>query len=66
MDNDHKPLDPRELVVSNAIRERRFNICKNCEKINSLNFCKICKCFMPAKTWLAISDCPLKKWPKDN
>ncbi len=65
-DNDHRPLDPRELVVSKEVRNQRLEICETCEYLNSIKFCKLCKCLMPAKTWLKISSCPVKKWGKDT
>lgn len=61
-DDDHKPLDPRELVVSKNEKNQRLQICQSCEHFTNLKFCKLCKCFMPAKTWLKISSCPIKKW----
>lgn len=42
--------------------KERMKICKSCEKLNSLNFCTMCNCFMPIKTRLKRSHCPLKKW----
>ena len=41
----------------------RYPICKNCEKFNNqLKLCIECKCFMPLKTLLLHSKCPLNKW----
>lgn len=40
----------------------RISLCKSCDRLNSLNFCKECGCFMPAKVRLKWSECPLKKW----
>jgi recombinational DNA repair protein RecR len=52
-----------ELVkVSEEIRSQRFEICKNCDQLRSAEFCKLCGCYMPAKTWLSGASCPLKKW----
>jgi recombinational DNA repair protein RecR len=52
-----------ELVkVSEEIRSQRFEICKNCDQLHSTEFCKLCACYMPAKTWLSGASCPLKKW----
>jgi hypothetical protein len=66
MFDNHKPLDPRELIVSQEVRNQRLNICKSCEKFNKISFCSVCNCFMPVKTWLLVSDCPIKKWQTDN
>lgn len=61
-DDDDKPLDPRELIVSKETREYRLSICNNCERYTKIKFCSVCKCFMPAKTWLQVSSCPINKW----
>jgi hypothetical protein len=65
-DLEHKPLDPRELIVSNNVKQHRINVCKSCEYYTKIKFCSLCKCFMPAKTWLSIADCPVKKWNQNN
>jgi len=62
MFENFKPLDPRELVVCSQIREDRLDICRSCDKFNGIQFCSLCKCFMPAKTWLVNASCPIKKW----
>lgn len=51
-----------EKDISTSLREKRMNICKSCESLGDLNFCKECNCFMPVKTWIKSSVCPLKKW----
>lgn len=43
-------------------RQKRIEICKACENLNSMNFCKVCNCFMPVKTWLKFKKCPEGKW----
>lgn len=42
--------------------ERRWNICKSCDKLNSMNFCNECACFMPLKTKIPFAVCPIGKW----
>jgi hypothetical protein len=44
--------------------ERRLAICveNKCGKITSKNTCKICGCYLPAKTYNRTSHCPLSKW----
>lgn len=42
--------------------ERRWNICKSCEHLNSMNFCNQCACFMPLKTKIPFAVCPIGKW----
>lgn len=41
---------------------KRIEICKSCDQLNSLNFCKQCGCFMPAKVRIRAVSCPLGKW----
>jgi hypothetical protein len=41
----------------------RMVVCRECEKFNKhLAQCKVCKCFMPVKTKIKSSKCPLGKW----
>lgn len=42
--------------------EFRLEICNNCDKLNPINICKVCGCFMPLKTKFKSAECPLKKW----
>lgn len=56
-----KPL--KRMTVDSCVREERFNICKKCDKfIEITSTCKLCGCFMVAKTWLPNASCPLGKW----
>lgn len=49
--------------VSENIKLFRFAICKSCDDLNKItNTCKICHCYMPAKTMFAVAACPVKKW----
>ena len=48
--------------VSDEIRSQRLEICKSCDQFHSSEFCKLCGCYMPAKSHIAFSNCPLKKW----
>ena len=49
--------------TSKSIAKERMNICKNCEVRNkTLNTCTICGCFLPAKTKLEKSSCPMELW----
>ncbi len=49
--------------VSDDVKAFRFAICKSCDDLNpKLNTCKICHCFMPAKTMFAAASCPVKRW----
>lgn len=42
-------------------RETRLDICHHCEHYTGLR-CKVCGCFVAAKTWLRHEACPLDKW----
>lgn len=45
----------------------RYEICTVCDKFNStFKTCKECGCFMPAKTLVPGSRCPLDKWNGDT
>jgi hypothetical protein len=51
------------IVVSDDIREHRMNICNSCpHRIESVNLCSKCGCFIPAKTKLVRASCPIEKW----
>lgn len=42
--------------------EERMATCRACDKLTQLNFCSECNCFMPLKTRLKGSSCPINKW----
>ena len=43
--------------------DRRMRICMSCEKFkHSLKICGICKCYMPFKTKILKSTCPINRW----
>ena len=42
-------------------RDARLDICHSCEHYTGIR-CKICGCFIAAKTWLRHEACPLDKW----
>ena len=54
-----------EDQISAGVKDAKakLTICKQCEKFNNtIKVCKICKCFMPAKTRLPGQHCPIGKW----
>ena len=51
---------PNKEVEEEA--KRRIAICISCDKLSDRRYCKICRCFMPAKVRSPKSKCPLKKW----
>ena len=43
--------------------KKRYDICKSCDRFKKLiKICEVCLCFMPTKTKLKDSKCPLNKW----
>ena len=49
--------------ASKSIATERMNICLNCEIRNpKFNICTICGCYLPAKTKLKKSECPMELW----
>ena len=56
-------LDPNTEFSEKQDAEDRYNICLSCpELINLTRQCKLCGCFMAAKTKLKHATCPLGKW----
>lgn len=53
------------IKVPDDIREQRLEICMSCDKlIHKIDMCKLCGCLVHAKTWVAQTSCPIKKWDK--
>lgn len=49
-------VDPQE-------QKRRYNICLECKhRIIAIDICGQCYCYLPLKTSLKSSRCPLSKW----
>lgn len=54
------------IVYDKTLQQQRLSICKSCPYYRN-NFCKICKCFMPFKTRIEESSCPIVRWkPKSH
>ena len=50
-------------TVDEEVKLFRLSICNSCDNLNkTINTCKLCGCYMPAKAILANSECPDKKW----
>ena len=68
LDKLKEKLSKKVTNLSNAIfvteeqGNLRMEICKSCEKLSPHSFCRMCGCFMPAKTKLANESCPIGKW----
>ena len=53
----------QDNVFNKELKAVRYPICKDCERFDSmLKLCKECGCFMPMKTLIPISSCPVQKW----
>ncbi len=68
-----RPSRPWDLFNKNIgrvqedIKEKRMAVCQDCEFFISLTqMCKKCGCFMPAKTTLPNSSCPVHKWGQED
>jgi len=47
--------------------KNRLSICQNCSLFNeSTHVCSECHCFMPVKTRLKGSSCPIGKWKREE
>ena len=58
-----KEIWTSEYFCPTSIKERRFNICKECENFNkTMKTCKICGCIMPIKVAFSNFSCPITKW----
>lgn len=50
-------------IVSDEVQQERYNICLDCTNLyKPTSTCKLCGCFMKAKTKLRKASCPIKKW----
>lgn len=57
---DKTVLDSEVKVVDSL---QRLKVCESCDKyLRTPRICGVCRCFMPIKTKLKFSKCPLGKW----
>lgn len=55
------------VKAPDEVRESRLSICRSCDNLHAKSeLCKLCGCYVPAKTWLPSSSCPINKWTKFN
>lgn len=54
------------LLVDKETQDKRWEICKGCDRLSEKNFCKLCGCFMPVKVKLKTVACPMGKWLRDK
>lgn len=52
------------LLAPEDVAQERMRICKECPEYHKTEFCRSCGCYLPWKTKLAATSCPLKKWHK--
>lgn len=50
------------LKLNDDERNSRLDTCRNCDQFHNTQFCKICGCYMPVKTYLPFAKCPINKW----
>ena len=59
-----KPYPLNFPRVDKETQGYRMSVCKSCDDLIAINFCKHCGCYMPFKTELQNSECPVGKWPQ--
>ncbi len=53
-----------KILLPAEEKSKRIDICNSCEFLfTPTRSCKKCGCFVDAKAALAISQCPMSKWP---
>lgn len=63
---DQKSKHEKEISKVSYAKER-YDICKSCEYyMEKVLLCKVCYCFLPGKTRLKGSYCPIGKWDSIN
>lgn len=50
-------------IADTELQEHRYKICTSCSNfLQTTNQCRLCGCFMKAKTNLKGAKCPIMKW----
>lgn len=58
-----KELKEEEKLIA----EKRYNICVSCDRFMKITKqCKECFCFIPLKTKIMDTECPIGKWNSIN
>jgi hypothetical protein len=52
------------VVAAGAEQDARLDQCFKCEELNGYAQCRICTCFVQAKTFLTMESCPKQKWKR--
>jgi len=52
------------ITVDDEVHKKRVDVCMTCENYsnNIGQYCKICRCYVPVKTKLKNTTCPINKW----
>jgi len=54
-------------TVSQQVKMQRLQICETCDNfIKNMNTCRLCGCYIPAKTLFAKTKCPEEKWQESE
>jgi hypothetical protein len=54
---------PVMLLANDQVQKERIAICNSCPDLNNtIRQCKLCLCFVDAKTKLKNQGCPADKW----
>lgn len=56
----------KHVKSSNKIKNRRLEICKNCEHLIMNKRCSLCGCYVKPKASLLTEKCPDKRWTKNK
>jgi hypothetical protein len=59
-------MGPGVPLTSDNVRKERLDICSKCEFLDISKYCKVCGCFLPAKTYFKNFSCPIEKWFEEN
>lgn len=65
LEEEQKRLDAELEIktISTDYSRERYDICKQCTHFkNTIKVCSICYCFMPGKTLIKSTSCPIGKW----
>lgn len=50
-------------TVTQQVKIERLKICSSCEHYSrNISTCKLCKCYVPAKTMFSSARCPDNRW----
>jgi hypothetical protein len=59
-------LDPGKHVEDPNLPAERLSVCLSCEFYRGKTICDKCGCLMSVKVHLALAECPIGKWGKED